>query len=63
MPNQVTASRGAGPTQGSEGADAVSGAQQTVHVAQDFPQPVEHVFDYLAEHENLAGVRCQGPAP
>jgi uncharacterized protein YndB with AHSA1/START domain len=29
---------------------------QTVHVTQDFPQPVEHVFAYLAEHENLAPV-------
>jgi uncharacterized protein YndB with AHSA1/START domain len=28
--------------------------RQTVHVAQDFPQPVEQVFEYLAEHENLA---------
>jgi uncharacterized protein YndB with AHSA1/START domain len=25
-------------------------------VTQDFPQPVEQVFDYLAEHENLATV-------
>lgn len=29
---------------------------QTVHVTQDFPQPVEQVFTYLAEHENLAPV-------
>ena len=29
---------------------------QTVHVTQDFPQPVEEVFAYLAEHENLAPV-------
>ena len=29
---------------------------QTVHVTQDFPQPVEQVFEYLAEHENLAPV-------
>ena len=29
---------------------------QTVHVIQDFPQPVEQVFTYLAEHENLAPV-------
>jgi len=29
---------------------------QTVHVIQDFPQPVEQVFAYLAEHENLAPV-------
>ena len=29
---------------------------QTVHVTQDFPQPVEQVFAYLAEHENLAPV-------
>ena len=29
---------------------------QTVHVTQDFPQPVEQVFGYLAEHENLAPV-------
>jgi len=29
---------------------------QTVHVIQDFPQPVEQVFEYLAEHENLAPV-------
>ena len=29
---------------------------QTVHVPQDFPQPVERVFAYLAEHENLAPV-------
>src|SRR5436305_15229598 len=28
---------------------------QTVHVIQDFPQ-VEQVFEYLAEHENLAPV-------
>jgi uncharacterized protein YndB with AHSA1/START domain len=27
-----------------------------VHVTQDFPQPVEQVFAYLAEHENLAPV-------
>jgi len=29
---------------------------QTVHVTQDFPQPVEEVFAYLAEHEHLAPV-------
>ena len=29
---------------------------QRVHVTQDFPQPVEQVFGYLAEHENLATV-------
>jgi uncharacterized protein YndB with AHSA1/START domain len=29
---------------------------QTVRVTQDFPQPVEQVFEYLAEHENLAPV-------
>ena len=29
---------------------------QTVHVTQDFPQAVEQVFGYLAEHENLAAV-------
>jgi hypothetical protein len=29
---------------------------QTVQVTQDFPQPVEWVFAYLAEHENLAPV-------
>ena len=29
---------------------------QTVHVSQDFPQPVEYVFGHLAEHENLAPV-------
>lgn len=29
---------------------------QTVHVTQDFPQAVEQVFEYLAEHENLAPV-------
>lgn len=29
---------------------------QTVHVSQDFPQPVEQLFAYLAEHENLAPV-------
>jgi uncharacterized protein YndB with AHSA1/START domain len=29
---------------------------QTVHVTQDFPQTVEQVFAYLAEHENLAPV-------
>lgn len=29
---------------------------QTVHVTEDFPQPVEQVFAYLAEHENLAPV-------
>jgi uncharacterized protein YndB with AHSA1/START domain len=29
---------------------------QTVHVTQDFPQPVEQLFEYLAEHENLAPV-------
>jgi uncharacterized protein YndB with AHSA1/START domain len=29
---------------------------QTVHVTQDFPQPVEQIFGYLAEHENLAPV-------
>jgi uncharacterized protein YndB with AHSA1/START domain len=29
---------------------------QTVHVTQDFPRPVEQVFAYLAEHENLAPV-------
>ena len=29
---------------------------QTVHVTKDFPQPVEEVFAYLAEHENLAPV-------
>ncbi len=29
---------------------------QTVHVTQDFPQPVEEVFAYLAEHENLSPV-------
>jgi uncharacterized protein YndB with AHSA1/START domain len=29
---------------------------QRVHVTQDFPQPVEQVFSYLAEHENLATV-------
>jgi uncharacterized protein YndB with AHSA1/START domain len=29
---------------------------QTVHVTQDFPQPVEELFSYLAEHENLAPV-------
>jgi uncharacterized protein YndB with AHSA1/START domain len=29
---------------------------QTVHVTQDFPQPVEEVFAYLSEHENLAPV-------
>jgi uncharacterized protein YndB with AHSA1/START domain len=28
----------------------------TVHVSQDFPQPVEQVFAYLAEHENLEPV-------
>lgn len=27
-----------------------------MHVTQDFPQPVEQVFGYLAEHENLATV-------
>jgi hypothetical protein len=26
---------------------------QRVHVTQDFPQPVEELFDYLAEQENL----------
>src|SRR5215212_6733088 len=26
---------------------------QRVHVTQDFPQPVEEVFDYLSEQENL----------
>jgi len=29
---------------------------QTVHVTQDFPRPVEQVFAYLAEHENLVPV-------
>lgn len=29
---------------------------QTVNVSQDFPQPVDELFDYLAEHENLAPV-------
>jgi uncharacterized protein YndB with AHSA1/START domain len=29
---------------------------QTVHVTQDFPQPVEQLFTYLAEHENLEPV-------
>ncbi len=29
---------------------------QTVHVTQDFPQPVDQLFAYLAEHENLAPV-------
>jgi uncharacterized protein YndB with AHSA1/START domain len=29
---------------------------QTVHVVQDFPQPVQQLFAYLAEHENLAPV-------
>jgi uncharacterized protein YndB with AHSA1/START domain len=29
---------------------------QTVRVTQDFPQPVEELFAYLAEHENLAPV-------
>jgi len=29
---------------------------QTVHVTQDFPQPVEQIFSYLAEHENLGPV-------
>ncbi|HEY1523898.1 MAG TPA: SRPBCC family protein [Solirubrobacteraceae bacterium] len=29
---------------------------QTVHVIQDFPQPVERVFAYLGEHENLESV-------
>ena len=29
---------------------------QTVHVTQDFPQPVEQVFGYLSEHENLEPV-------
>ena len=29
---------------------------QTVHVTQDFPQPVEEVFAYLAEHEHLEPV-------
>ena len=29
---------------------------QTVHVTQDFPQPVDEVFAYLAEHESLAPV-------
>jgi hypothetical protein len=27
---------------------------QRVHVIQDFPQPVEEVFAYLSEQENLA---------
>jgi hypothetical protein len=31
-------------------------AGQTVHVTQDFPQPVEQLFGHLAEHENLAPV-------
>jgi uncharacterized protein YndB with AHSA1/START domain len=26
---------------------------QRVHVVQDFPQPVEELFDYLSEQENL----------
>ena len=26
---------------------------QRVHVIQDFPQPVEEIFDYLSEQENL----------
>jgi len=26
---------------------------QRVHVAQDFPQPVEEIYSYLSEHENL----------
>src|SRR5256885_14514852 len=26
---------------------------QRVHVTQDFPQPVEELFAYLSEHENL----------
>ncbi|HSO98360.1 MAG TPA: SRPBCC family protein [Solirubrobacteraceae bacterium] len=26
---------------------------QRVHVVQDFPQPVEEIFGYLSEHENL----------
>jgi hypothetical protein len=29
---------------------------QIVHVTQDFPQPVEQLFAYLAEHENLEPV-------
>lgn len=29
---------------------------QTVHVTQDFPQPVDEIFAYLAEHENLEPV-------
>ena len=29
---------------------------QRVHVTQDFPHPVEQLFGYLAEHENLATV-------
>lgn len=29
---------------------------QTVHVTQDFPQPVDQLFGYLAEHENLGPV-------
>ena len=29
---------------------------QRVHVTQEFPQPVEQVFGYLSEHENLATV-------
>ena len=29
---------------------------QTVHVTQDFPQSVEQLFGYLAEHENLGPV-------
>src|SRR5436305_13869257 len=28
-------------------------AMQRVHVTQDFPQSVEELFEYLAEHENL----------
>jgi hypothetical protein len=38
---------------------------QTVHVTQDFPRPVEQVFAYLAEHENLApvfGAKISWPA-
>jgi len=29
---------------------------RSVHVSQDFPQPVERLFGYLSEHENLGAV-------
>ncbi|MBJ7348477.1 MAG: SRPBCC family protein [Thermoleophilaceae bacterium] len=31
-------------------------SQQKIKITQDFPMPVDQLFDYLGEHENLAAI-------